>query len=105
MRAIAVVIMYYNISMGIAWARSADRHGVEHSDAVHAIVNHEYWVREFDEPRVEGGKRPDLFIGPTRDGAETLEVMAEVTPPSDMFVFHVMHARQKMVERAERMSR
>lgn len=90
--------------MTIRWARSADRHGINREDAKYAIANRIYWLREFDEPRVEGGKCPDLFIGPARDGTQLLEVMAEVTPPRDIFIFHVMNARSKIVEKARRLS-
>ena len=44
------------------------------------------------------------FIGPSRDGKQLLEVMAEVTPPRDFFIFHVMNARPKIIEKARRLS-
>ena len=91
--------------MAIRWARSADRHGIDREDAKYAIANRVYWLRDFDEPRIEGGKRPDLFIGPARDGKQLLEVMAEVTPPRDFFIFHVMNARPKIIAKARRLSR
>jgi len=59
----------------IVWARSADKHGVAHADAVHAIVNALYVVPAFDEGRT-GGSAPDLYIGPDRDG-RLLEVLLE----------------------------
>ena len=90
--------------MAIRWARSADRHGIDREDAKYAIANRVYWLRDFDEPRIEGGKRPDLFIGPSGDGKQLLEVMAEVTPPRDFFIFHVMNARPKIIEKARRLS-
>ena len=40
--------------MAITWANSADKHGIEHEDALHAIANAYYVEREFDEPRVPG---------------------------------------------------
>lgn len=88
--------------MGIRWAASAGKHGVEQADAVNAIANYVYRVLAFDEPRVPGGRRPDLFIGPTRDRSTLLEIMAEVTPPADIFVFHVMEARRKNLNIAEK---
>lgn len=90
--------------MSIRWARSADRHDVEREDAKFAIANRIYWIREFDEPRVVGGKRPDLFIGPVRGGSTLLEVMVEVTPPREFFIFHVMPARPRIIEIARRLS-
>ncbi|MEC5179292.1 hypothetical protein [Arthrobacter sp. CG_A4] len=46
--------------------------------------------------------RPDLFIGPSRDRRSILEVMAVITPPNDILVFHVMEARRKILDIAER---
>ena len=71
---------------------------------MNAIGRYVYRLREFDEPRVSGGRRPDLFIGPSRDRRMLIEVMAEMRPPADIFVFHVMEARRKIIEIAERRS-
>ena len=57
-------LLEYNNGVAIRWARSADRHGIDREDAKYAIANRVYWLRDFDEPRIEGDKRPDLFIGP-----------------------------------------
>jgi len=89
--------------MAIRWASSAARHGIAREDATHAVANRVWWIREFDEPRVAGGRRPDLFIGPARDGA-LIEVMAEVAPPGDFFIFHVMRARPRMIDKARRLT-
>jgi hypothetical protein len=88
--------------MGITWADSADKHGIDRGDALNAIQNQIYRVEQFDEPRVDGGQRPDLFIGPTRDRRMILEVMAIITPPNDILIFHVMEARRKILDIAER---
>ena len=90
--------------MAVRWANSAGKHGVDRQDALHAILHHVYRLQEFDEPRV-GDRKPDLFIGPTRDRAQLLEVVAQITPPADIFVFHVMIARRKMIDIAERETR
>lgn len=90
--------------MGLTWANSADKHGIDRADALNAIQNHIYRVEEFDEPRANSTQRPDLFIGPSRDRRMILEVMAVVTPPADILVFHVMEARRKILEIAERNS-
>ena len=89
--------------MAILWAESADRHGVPHDAAMHAIVHAVYVDEQFDEPRVPGRIRPTLFIGPATAarGAPLLEVMVEVTPPRDLFIFHVMQARPKHLNRME----
>ena len=91
--------------MGIRWAASAAKHGIEQADAMNAIANYVYRVPAFDEPRVPGGIRPDLFIGPNRDRTQLLEVMADITPPADIFVFHVMVARRKNLDIAEKGSK
>lgn len=64
------------------------------------MVNACYSESEFDAPRVPGRGRPALYIGPPRKlGGPLLEIMVEITPPRDMFIFHVMEARPKMLER------
>jgi hypothetical protein len=88
--------------MGIAWTNSADKHGVDREDALHAILNYIYRVQEFDEPRIDTPNRPDLFIGPTKDRRTILEVMAVITPPDGILIFHVMEARRKILDIAER---
>ena len=87
--------------MAIRWADSADKHEIAHEDAMNAIENYVYWIRAFDEPRVPSHVRPDLFIGPTRDRRMLLEVMVEITPPANIYVFHVMEARRKILDNAE----
>ncbi|WP_200950740.1 hypothetical protein [Arthrobacter sp. Soil762] len=94
--------MQDNKAMGIVWAASADKHGIDHEDALNAILNQTYHVQHFDEPRVDSVTRPDLFIGPTRDRSRILEVMAVITPPNDILIFHVMEARRKVLDIAER---
>ncbi|KFD43960.1 MULTISPECIES: hypothetical protein [Cellulosimicrobium] len=84
--------------MAIRWTGSADKHGIAREDALHAMLNHYLVVEEFDEPRVEGASRPDLYIGPPRRlGGDLLEVMAERVPPRDVVIFHVMIARPKFL--------
>ncbi len=85
--------------MGITWADSAGKHGIDHEDALHAMMNAYYVEQEFDEPRPPANQRPTLYIGPPRQlGGPLLEVMAVLTPPRDVFVFHIMVARPKMLE-------
>jgi hypothetical protein len=88
--------------VALEWASSADRHQVEHEDAVHAMSNAVYVEQEFDEPRGPAEVRPTLFIGPPRRrGAPLLEVMVEMIPPRTVVVFHVMEARPKHLKRME----
>lgn len=74
---------------------------IEEGDALHAMQNFVYRIEKFDDARVEGGQRPDLFIGPSRNRQTMLEVMAIVTPPADVLIFHAMEARRKIIEIAE----
>jgi hypothetical protein len=85
--------------MGITWAASADKHGVPHEDALHAMLNAYLRVPDFNEPRIPAAGRPTLYIGPPRQlGAPLIEVLAEEVPPRDLSIFHVMPARQKYVD-------
>lgn len=80
--------------MAIRWRDSADKHQVDHDDALHAMLHYRVRVLEFDDARVEGHGRPDLYIGPQRrPGEPLLEVMVERIPPRDVEVFHVMPLR------------
>jgi hypothetical protein len=56
-------------------------------------------IRAFGEPR-GGMTAPTLFVGPSRFG--TLEVLADVTPPADVWIFHVMRLRESTRKRVER---
>ncbi len=85
--------------MAIRWTDSADKHGIPHEDALHAVANAVYEEYAFDEPRVPGHARPDLYIGPARGGAPLLEVMLEVLNPRDLVIFHVMIARDNHLRR------
>jgi len=86
--------------MALTWSDSSNKHEIAREDAIHAIAHALYVEPEFDESRVPSGVRPTLYIGPPRAlGGPLLEVMAEVTPPREIHVFHVMLARAKMLER------
>jgi len=86
--------------VAVVRAESADRHGIPHEDAVHAIANAYHVESEFDEPRIPCRVRPTLFIGPQRQlGGPLLEVMVEVVSPRDLHIFQVMIARQKHLNR------
>ena len=89
--------------MAVIWTPSAAKHGISREDALHAILNAVDHITEFDEPRAPSRNRPDLYIGPARDGHLLLEGMVEVIPPSDVSIFHVMEARRKILELVERL--
>lgn len=90
------------LCMALTWTPSAAKHGIAREDALHAILNYQYRVREFDEPRAGSSGRPDLFIGKARDGSTLLEIMAVITPPDGFVIFHVMKAREKILNIAEK---
>lgn len=98
--------MQYNIAVALTWADSADKHGVDREDALHAIANAVYVETEFDEPRPPSDVRPSLYIGPTRRlGGPMLEVMVEIRPPRGLHIFHVMEARPKHLARMDEETR
>jgi hypothetical protein len=85
------------------WADSADRHGVDHADALHAMKNAKTYVQRFDRSRVQGRDEwADLWIEPSRDGSVTLEVFAHLDVKArDVLIFHVMPVRQKTRDRVQ----
>lgn len=87
--------------MALVWKPSAGKHGIAREDALHTILNYEYCVKGFDEPRAGSQGRPDLFSGKTRDGSMNLEVIEVITPPDGFVNFHVMEARHKIMKIAE----
>jgi hypothetical protein len=78
-------------SVAVTWSPSADQHGIDRDEALYAMAHADWVVREFGRPRA-GDLAPTLFIGPSRYG--TLEVLAELTPPDRIWVFHVMRLRE-----------
>ena len=90
--------------METQWAKSTQKHGIPRADAVNATRHPPVWLAQWDAPRVAGGIRPDLFIGPSVDGQTEIEVMAEVEREGgrirSLFVFHVMPARSTTRARA-----
>lgn len=55
-------------------------------------------IEEFDEPRVPGGVKPDLYVGPPRQkGGPLIEVMT-YTEDETLWVFHVMQAKPSRVQ-------
>lgn len=86
--------------MGVRVHASAAKHGISAQDVALAMsVNLLMRVDDFDEPRVPGGKASTLFIGLSA-GGRMLEVLAVITAPADVFVFHAMVLRPEIAERA-----
>jgi hypothetical protein len=77
--------------VAVTWTESADKRGIPHEEVFYAMSHAHKVVREFGQPRI-GTAAPTLFIGPSRYG--TLEVLATVTPPDGVHVFHVMPLRE-----------
>jgi len=76
--------------LSITWAESAAKHQIPRDEALYAITHAELFIESFGQARV-GDRPPSLFIGPSRHG--TLEVLAVITPPREIWVFHVMSLR------------
>jgi len=76
--------------LSITWAESAAKHRIPRDEVLYAIAHAELFIESFGEPHV-GDRAPSLFIGPSRYG--TLEVLAVITPPREIWVFHVMPLR------------
>jgi hypothetical protein len=83
--------------LSITWAESAAKHRIPRDEALYAIAHAELFIESFGQPRI-GDQSPSLFIGPSRYG--TLEVLAVITPPREIWVFHVMPLRETTAEAA-----
>ena len=75
----------------MTWSDSAGRHGIPHDEVLYAMSHAHKVVREYGSPQVDGSP-PTLFIGPSRFG--TLEVLATITPPNQVHIFHAMRLRE-----------
>ena len=74
---------------------AADEHGIPHEETMWVMANGQWWD-DWEEARPPFGPSR-LWIGPSRFG--TLEVMAELTPPRDIHVFHSMPLRQTTADK------
>lgn len=84
------------------WAESADKHGIDRADAVHAMRNARILIEAFGPSRVEGGAPVNLYIGQTIDQTAMLEVLAVVDRAAQsVYIFHVMPLRPSMYARAK----
>lgn len=73
--------------VGVTWAASADRHGISHDDAMHAILN----PQGLDTLEEGPGGTVTVFVGhPHPQTDQWIEVIARTVPPRTMVVFHVM---------------
>lgn len=87
--------------VAVKWTESAAKHGVTQVEALFAMTHYQYRMLEFDDSRIEGGIRPDLYIGPSRLGGPLLEVMVYRAAPRDLVIFHAMEAREKFLKLME----
>jgi hypothetical protein len=78
--------------MAVTWSESADVHNVPRDEALYAMSHAHAIFPNFQATRGEFNRSPTLFIGPSRYG--TLEVIAIVTPPTDVHIFQVMPLRE-----------
>ncbi|MGC4176094.1 hypothetical protein [Demequina sp.] len=74
--------------MGVTWTASADKHGIPHDEALYSMAHAVHVAQDVRS----AGQSATLFIGPSRFG--TLEVLAEITPPDGVMIFHVMRLRE-----------
>jgi hypothetical protein len=78
--------------MAVTWSESADKHGIPRNEALYAMSHAHAVYPDFQAPRGGFTRSPTLYVGPSRFG--TLEVIAIVTPPADVHIFHVMALRE-----------
>ncbi|WHE37788.1 hypothetical protein [Microbacterium sp. BDGP8] len=83
--------------MPIEWNRSAEKH-YPIADAQYALRNKTLFLPGFDT--AEDGEVVDLVIGPARDG-QMLELFLHRRQPKIVYLFHVLHLRQKTIDRAQ----
>lgn len=76
----------------VTWSPSAFKHGITQDEIIYAMRNAYENVRNYGRPRSEGGARATLYIGPSKFG--TLEVLATITPPDHIHIFHAMRLRE-----------
>lgn len=88
-----------NIVMAITWNAAADKHRIPREEALYAMFHAHAVVHGFGAPRPGFSVSPTLFIGPSRYG--TLEVLVILSPPEEMFIFHVMLLRASTAQAAE----
>lgn len=74
----------------VTWSPSAFKHGITQEEIIYAMRNAE--LRQPGYGRPQGGVRATLYIGPSRFG--TLEVLATITPPDGIHIFHAMPLRE-----------
>ena len=76
--------------MGIAFTRSADKHGISHADALYAIQNPVYTSTKVKVNPEQPNRPRRVFIGPQHAQTDRLiEVLIEVGQ-SDFVIYHVM---------------
>lgn len=83
--------------MAIEWASSADKH-YPLADGANALARKTGFFPGFDVS--DDNEVVDLLIGPARDG-QMLEVFLHRRKPNTVYVFHVLHLRQKTLARAK----
>jgi hypothetical protein len=76
----------------VTWAPSAFKHGLTEDEIIYAMRNAYENVRNYGRPRFQDGARATLYIGPSKSGP--LEVLAMITPPNGIHIFHAMPLRE-----------
>lgn len=84
---VAHILWYYHKAVRFEFTTSADRHGIAHEDAIHAVTNHVGYVEV--ESR-HGGSRAFMFVGlPHPLAMRYLEVGVAVDGQRRL-IFHAM---------------
>ena len=84
--------------MGIQWADSALRHGLESEDVLYAIVNAVLYHPRHQIERSPDHGPVDLFVGPTRTGV-LIEVLIERRGPRNVIIFHALPIDERRLRR------
>jgi len=85
----------YNIRVAVEFSGDAEKRGIPHDEVFYAMLHGEFWDG-WQDPRPPHGPTR-LWIGPSRFG--TLEIIAQITPPNDIWIFHVMPLRASTAEK------
>lgn len=72
--------------MAIRYTSSADKHGIPHEDALHAIMN----AKGQDNVQGHPGQRTMVFVGPPHPQTDRLIEVIVAQQGTDLVIFHAM---------------
>lgn len=85
----------YTICVTVEFSPDAEKRGIPRDEVFYAMMHGQFWD-DWEDPRPPHGPTR-LWVGPSRFG--TLEVIAEITPPDGVWIFHVMPLRQSTADK------